>query len=188
MKTFEVIFALLATVNARPAVAYMSEILDTVFVKNEHGEPVRINAADYDEKKHGKTIEPKGAEAAGVGVTANTIISSPSGMPPVPPSPMAVNTQPTAPVEPGATSTAAQLSNVERTPVLTAVDPAKPVPVQRNVAKIGSKYFVTDPQGNKVEADAFKEAGYKSEGEAWAAIAEEQTALAAPAAPVPPVA
>lgn len=183
MKTLEFVFALLATVNARPAVAYMSEILDTVFVKNEHGDPVRINAADYNEKVHGKIIEPKGAEAAGIPVTASTIISSPDGMPPVPPSPMAINTQPSAPAEPGAQSTAAQLSSVERTAVLTPVEPVKPVPVQRNVAKIGSKYFVTDPAGNKVDAEAFKEAGYKSEGEAWAAIAEEQTALAAPAAP-----
>lgn len=171
------------------AVAYMSEMLDTVFVKGEDGKPLRINAIDYNEDVHGEIIDPK--KETGVAMTASTMLSSPTGPAAEPIAPSSIQHSTPERTAPDA--------NGQTTPVISddagnaspdgqrtvALNPPEP-PVaptgagsqaQRMVAKNGSKYFVVDAAGNAVTGEGINDKGYKTDAEAWAA--------AYPTAPAP---
>lgn len=136
------------------AAAYMSlaEELATVLVKTENG-PVRINLSDFDPSK----LE----------------LADPSDLPPAP----------VAQQEPEQQQSSADANGVKDTPQPDAPDGAPEgdagdgtvvehpaVSDKRGVVKTGSKYFVTDLAGAKIEADGIDPNGYKTEGEAWAAV------------------
>jgi hypothetical protein len=102
--------------------------------------PVIINESDYDPAVH-TLAEGQTAPAA------------PVSDPATPPAPAASTPAPAA-SEP-----------------LPASEPPAPAAVpQRLVAKIGSKHFVVDEKGAKVEGEGIDPNGYKSAQDAWAAV------------------
>lgn len=149
-------------------IAFMSEQCETVVVKGKDGSPVRINKSDYDAdpKAYGSLAGKADQEAGAVPhAEVNTFVAPTE--PQIPASAPIMgdrhplgNTTETAPGPEG---------DGERRVLLS--EPVAPVGQndQRQVAKIGSKHFVVDSTGNKVEADGIDPAGYKSEGEAWKA-------------------
>lgn len=157
---------LASTALAATTIAYMSEIVDTVTIKGENG-PVRINASEFDPKKHKLAAEDKDE----VPITQTNTFVAPVE-PPVPASAPIMND--------GNMHLGAHRANTDTThpnpdgdrPV--ALDPPQPPAeasntVQRQVAKFGSKYFVVDSTGEKIEADGIDKDGYKKEEDAWKA-------------------
>lgn len=154
----------IAALNA----AYMSEIAETVTIMQD-GNPVRINKADYDPDTHGKLA--KDENPASVQVMATTNTPGPELVAPAVPAsaPLFGAADPATLVTEGV-STAAQPSELDR-PVLLG-EPKSPVsgPAPEFVTKSGSKYFVTDSNGDKITRNGIEDKGYKTEGDAWTAI------------------
>lgn len=124
----------------------------TMYITGQDGNPVLINAADFDPKAH--TVW--GEETAPV-ATVEAV-----------PTPEGVVTAPDVPAAPVVTVEA--VSTPEG--VVTAPDaPAAPVALEMFVTKQSAKKFiVTDRAGTPVEAEGIDPKGYASEAEAWAAI------------------
>jgi hypothetical protein len=183
-----------AIIMTSVALAFMSEIVDTVLIKGADGEPLRINASDYDEKEH-SLYKGKEADAIGVPMTASTMLSSPSGPAADPAAPSSIVhsipqtttdandvTTPMISDDAGNASPEGQRTVALNPPEPPASTTGAGSPQQRMVSKIGSKFFVVDAAGNKIEADGVSDKGYKTEAEAWGA------AYPAPAAPETPTA
>lgn len=148
----------------------MSERVKTVFVKGEGGEPRRINADSYDEKKHGKQIDPSKVKAEGGAQPGELTghIAATDGQ-------RVQNTEqrvalqpPLQPAPVGSTTITEGHDNGGQDN--TDNGGAKPAYL---VSKKGRKHFVTDMQGGDVKGvDGIDEAGYGDEAAAWAAIME----------------
>lgn len=165
-----------AILMASVATAYMSEMVETVFIKGEDGKPLRINASDYDKDEHGAMINPKDQDSMGVPMTANTVISSPNGPAPasVSPSSIAHSSQPVQTDANGVAMPNDDAGNAspegQRTVALNPPETPVSAAPQRTVGKIGSKWFVLDAaNGEKIEAEGIDNKGYKTDGEAWQA-------------------
>lgn len=151
----------------------MNDRVNTVFVKGQDGKPLQINEDEYDEKEHGKQIDP------------NKVDTSPS----------AATIQPTGTIE----GTGGQ--RVENTEQRVALQPpqqpasapgavvtegypdtnadgqtvteaqGQPQPAQYMVGKSGKRHFVVTPQGEPVEdVEGIDPKGYTTDKEAWDAI------------------
>lgn len=155
-------FALLTTAAT---IGYMAEACEVVLatVKGVTG-PVRVNKADFDadqEKDSGNRIYGKytGKDEAEQSVLdQRTTFDELDG----------VRTQaaPSAPDFSGGDN----ISPVPMDEDKNAAAPTSPSPNQRLVMKEGSKFFVVDGMGTKLEIEGIDPAGYKSEAAARAAI------------------
>jgi len=143
----------------------MAETTDTVTIQTDEG-PVRINASDYDAKKHKLAKEDKEE----LPVTTPTTFVAPEK----------VETPASAPVmreegvtrHEGAHAENPTPNNGNRPVALEA--PQAPASgeagsVDRRVMKIGRKFFVVNAEGAKVEAEGIDADGYSSEQDAWTA-------------------
>lgn len=145
-----------------------NERVPTILVNNKNGGGTkRINEADFDKTKHSKLSETKSEEAETTHAQVGTVTGD-----------QATQIAPSAPViggertghpgahAPGDGSTPGPEGDGERRVMLS--EPVAPAgTVQHQVAKMGSKYFVVDSAGNKVDAEGIEAGGYKNEAEAW---------------------
>jgi hypothetical protein len=121
MKLHLIAAALLASsAHFRP----FSDIVETVFIKGDDGNPLRINASEYDEKKHGKTLDPDNLPKAGEA-------PAPAEPDPLPNAAAALPHTPPAPVG--------------------GVVPTTPAPdAETFVSKKGKKWVIADKDGNTI--------------------------------------
>lgn len=169
-----VLHAALMASAASATIAFNSGIVETVTIVTKNGN-VRINKSDYDPETHtladkplrddGPTIDefiaagydpknypPKGYlsrstdEEIAVAVKAKEDAEKPPVTPAQEPPQAATNTSDAGPQEPATT------------------------PAQRLVSQFGSKWFVVDGGGNKLEAEGIDAKGYKTEADAWKAV------------------
>lgn len=133
---------LLATVAP---LAFMADVCDTVMVKNEHGDAVRINKSDYDADpdKYKLHADDKKDQPD---IQVGEVISQPAPGLVIPPAPSAPHfDNPVAP----------QTANAD-----TLL-----------VSKEGKKFFVVDATGTHVTGKLdIDEKGYNTDAEAWAAV------------------
>lgn len=155
-------FALLA---ATSALGYMSEVTEVVLakVKGVTG-PVRVNKSDFDEDQEKPSGERQYSaysgsdEAEQSAQGQRTSFEALEGVRP--------QAAPSAPdFTPGESDAPLPVDEEKQ-----AVAPTSPTPNQRLVMKEGSKFFVVDGMGTKLEIEGIDPAGYKSEAAARAAI------------------
>jgi hypothetical protein len=146
-----------AYLMASVAVGFMAETCEVVTVGG-----VRVNKADYeaDQQKPEGERQYKGKVSEAEPSTRMTagVMDTTSGPPLAAPS---------APHF-GGEDSAAPPAPID--PLKGAVAPTTGTADQRLVLKDGSKYFVVDALGNKVEGDGIDSKGYKTEDAAWKAI------------------
>lgn len=165
--------AMASALSSVSALAFMSEIVDTVEVVGSDGKALRINADEFDGSKHTMFQRPAG-EVAGTPVQMNTFTAPPvvplaasapviGGGATLHPHGAAPGQQPYNPATPG---------EGERPVALApAVPPASTAAQdEKLVSKTGNKFFVVNKLGQKITGQGFNEDGYKSNEEAWAAI------------------
>lgn len=176
---------LYASTAAAAIVAFMSDAVPTVIIQTDNG-PVIINKSTVDADPDAFTVldmtieelEAQNKNASVVGTVNGEPIQPTTFIAPVP-----VEPPPSAPMfEPApAVITQPQQPDI-KTPEAQQAETQAAAPAQtqqRTVMKTGSKFFVTDLQGNAVTGvEGINEAGYKTQAAAQAALA----ALSAPAA------
>jgi hypothetical protein len=146
-----------ALLLASVAAAFMSETCETVTVGG-----VRVNKSDYeaDQQKPAGERQYKGKVTEAEPSTVNTAgVMDTSDGPPL--------AAPSAPHF-GGEDAAAPAAPID--PLKGAVAPTTGTADQRLVLKDGSKYFVVDAHGKKIEGDGIEKGGYKTEDAAWKAI------------------
>lgn len=168
---------LLASTAVIHAMAFMSfeDIIPTVYIKTDAG-PVRINASDYDASKH-ELVDPSELPALSAipeAAQQQEPVADASGIrdTPQPAAGLDANGQPIGTDgsgEQGAPSGEAAGENAGDGEPSEVVEHSS-VSNQRGVIKTGSKFFVTDMAGVKIEAEGIDPNGYKDEGAAWAAV------------------
>jgi hypothetical protein len=153
-------FKIAMTLAAIHVIAFMSDLCETVIIEGSDGNPLRINAEDFDKKLHklhGANEEPQAdpVVAGSPPVLAEGVIVAPA------PSAPDLTVPPVDPNDPAAVAAAAG----------TPVAPVTPAPNAKLVKKEGKKFFVVDAGGEKItDAEGIDVAGYATEADAWAAV------------------
>jgi hypothetical protein len=155
-------FALLCSVAA---IGYMSETCEVVLAKIKgSADPVRVNKDDFDADQDKPSGERQYSKYTGADEPEQSIIDARTtfdGLEGVRP-----QAAPSAPDFTSGTDAAPLPVDEEK----QAIAPTSPTPNQRLVMKEGSKFFVVDGMGAKLESDGIDLAGYKSEKAARDAI------------------
>lgn len=139
---------IIALMTTASAIAFSNSV-PVVTIETDNG-PVRINESDYDPD----TMTLAGADDA-KGTDATPVPeTTPSAAP-------ATTTNDSAALKEAAIAAGAAIAP----PI--AHDPA---PSQRLVSKIGSKHFVVNEKGEKLDEPGIDPKGYKTDAEAWSAI------------------
>jgi hypothetical protein len=169
---------LLASAVSLCAVAFMSDVCETVLIKGADGKPLRVNKSDYDadqaeggEKK--MTLHTEDKKEQPDPIVGETVVSVHPELtiPPAPSAPTFVN-----PVAPSTANTDTLM-------------------VAKHGTGKAAKFFVVRPDGSKIEdmRDVNKD-GYDTEPLAWAAVMEvkkqpfeQHTAPPPNVPPAPPI-
>lgn len=155
-----------AALASTAAAAFMSDVEDVVLVSGKDG-PVRVSKAAFDADQEGEKnyTAYRGKTEVQPGEPAGVVL----GGPPL--------SAPSAPNFGGPTAA----DNID--PLTNAVAPTAHGTNARLVMKQGSKYYIVDGQGEKLDIDGIETGGYKSEELARDAIRK----LPSPGTPDPTV-
>lgn len=168
-KAYLLTTSMLSSVLLRHPLAFMSETVETVTIKGDDGEPLRINVADFDESKHTRHKSDKDY----VEPTQINSFEEPAVEPIAASAPI---------ISDGTNHQNAHVANTDATQPNGAGDgqrnvllsepqqPASGGSSSYSVAKFGTKWYVLNSgTQQKAEGEQFKQDGYKTEAEARAA-------------------